>query len=78
MTGRESGANARPAITRTASSRRMAWFRFTDPISHRLEPIENFGSIRPALIRIKFLPAVWITYRSERLITAISSDIFWR
>jgi hypothetical protein len=37
MTGRESGANARPAITRTASSRRMARFRFTDLISHRLE-----------------------------------------
>lgn len=45
MTGRESGANARPAITRTASSRRMARFGFTSLISHRLEPIESSNSI---------------------------------
>ena len=30
ITGRDSGANARPAITRIASSRRMAKFRFTE------------------------------------------------
>ena len=29
MTGRATGANARPAITRIASSRRMVKFRFT-------------------------------------------------
>jgi hypothetical protein len=29
MTGRETGANARPAITRIASSRRIAKLRFT-------------------------------------------------
>ena len=34
--------------------------------------------IQPALIRIKFLPAVWSTYLSERPITAINSDIFCR
>ena len=79
MTGRESGANARPAITRTASSRRMAKFRFTDLISHRLEISIGYQVlIRPALIRIKFLPAVRFTYLSERPITAISSDIFCR
>jgi len=32
MTGRETGANARPAIKRIASSRRMAKLRFTDLI----------------------------------------------
>jgi len=30
MTGRETGANTRPAIVRIASSRRMAKLRFTD------------------------------------------------
>src|ERR1700682_441693 len=30
MTGRETGANARPATTRIASSRRMVKFRFTE------------------------------------------------
>ncbi|THD46766.1 MAG: hypothetical protein E8A46_25865 [Bradyrhizobium sp.] len=41
MTGRETGANAKPAITRTASSRRMARLRFTELISHKLGPIES-------------------------------------
>ena len=31
MTGRDAGANARPAIKRIASSRRMAKYVFTDP-----------------------------------------------
>ena len=31
MTGWETGANARPAIIKTASSRRMARLRFTEP-----------------------------------------------
>jgi hypothetical protein len=35
MTGRETGANARPAIIRTASNRRMAKFRFTGQNSHK-------------------------------------------
>ena len=34
MTGRETGANARPAIIRTASSRRMVDFRCTSVDSH--------------------------------------------
>src|ERR1019366_5348940 len=36
MTGRERGANARPAIRRIASSRRMAKVRFTEFVSHSL------------------------------------------
>ena len=36
MTGRETGANARPAITRIASSRRMTKVRFTKLDSHNL------------------------------------------
>ena len=36
MTGRETGANARPAIIRTASSRRMVDFRCT---AAKLEPL---------------------------------------
>ena len=31
MAGRETGANARPAIIKTASSRRMTKLRFTEP-----------------------------------------------
>jgi hypothetical protein len=34
MTGRETGANARPAIIKTASSRRMVDFRCTSVDSH--------------------------------------------
>lgn len=41
MTGRETGANARPAITRIASSRRMAKLRFTDLGSHKLAAMES-------------------------------------
>jgi len=36
MTGPETGANARPAITRIASSRRMTKARFTKLDSHNL------------------------------------------
>lgn len=36
MTGRETGANARPAIIKTASSRRMARWRFTSSVSHKI------------------------------------------
>jgi len=41
MAGRETGANARPAITRIASSRRMVKFRFTVPESHICVSIES-------------------------------------
>jgi hypothetical protein len=41
MTGWEIGANARPAITRIASSRRMVKFRFTVPESHICVSIES-------------------------------------
>lgn len=35
ITGRDNGANARPAITRIVSSRRMAEFLFTKVVSHK-------------------------------------------
>ncbi|MBX9645661.1 MAG: hypothetical protein K2X57_01235 [Xanthobacteraceae bacterium] len=35
MTGRESGANASPAITMIANSWRMAALQFTGPASHK-------------------------------------------
>ena len=35
ITGRETGAKARPAITTIASSRRMVRLCFTDPVSHK-------------------------------------------
>ena len=41
MAGRETGANARPAITKIASSRRMVKFRFTVPESHICVSIES-------------------------------------
>jgi hypothetical protein len=41
MTGRETGASARPAITRIASSRRMAKFRFTVRDSHKWAAVES-------------------------------------
>ena len=43
MTGREAGASARPAIIKTASSRRMAELRFTKSGSHKLEAMESIG-----------------------------------
>lgn len=64
ITGRETGAKARPAIKRTASSRRMAKLRFTYPVSHkvgakeRLPPSNTYANPNwPTLIDIK-LPAV--------------------
>lgn len=49
ITGRETGANARPAIIRIASNQRMAKLRFTTPDSHRLAamkrlPISNLAN----------------------------------
>src|SRR5712664_1680143 len=41
MTGWETGANARPAITRIASSRRMVKLRFTNPDSHKIAANER-------------------------------------
>jgi hypothetical protein len=41
ITGRETGANARPAIIRIASNRRMAKLGFTTPDSHRLVAMER-------------------------------------
>ena len=41
ITGRETGANARPAIIRIASNRRMAKCGFTDSNSHRLVATER-------------------------------------
>ena len=41
MAGQEAGANARPAIKRIASSRRMAKYGFTDLVSHLLTLIKQ-------------------------------------
>ena len=41
MTGWETGANARPAITRIASSRRMVKLRLTNPDSHKIAANER-------------------------------------
>lgn len=48
IAGRETGANARPAIIRIASNRRMAKCGFTDSNSHRLVAMEGhrFQSMR--------------------------------
>ena len=43
MTGWETGANARPAIIKTASSRRMARLRFTGLSSHKLAAMGSPG-----------------------------------
>jgi hypothetical protein len=43
MTGRDSGANAKPAIIRIASSRRMVIWRFTPAKSHRYVKIESLS-----------------------------------
>jgi hypothetical protein len=43
ITGRDSGANASPAITKIASSRRMAVWRFTPSKSHRWPEIESLS-----------------------------------
>jgi hypothetical protein len=41
MTGRDSGANANPAIVRIASSRRMMILHFTSAKSHRMAQIDS-------------------------------------
>jgi len=84
-TGRETGASARQAISKTASRRRIARFRITCLNSYSLAALKsralfhNMGSICPALIDIKaanrdFSPV----YLSDRPMTAISSAIFSR
>jgi hypothetical protein len=85
MTGRETGANARPAITMIASSRRMVKFRFTKLDSRNLVAIARrpafhiMDSVRPELIGIKAdRRASSLDYLSDRPITAISSAIFSR
>jgi hypothetical protein len=82
MTGRETGANARPATIRIASSRRMVKFRFTELDSLNLVAIERrpafhiINSVRPELIGIN--AGLSPDYLSDRPITAISSAIFSR
>jgi hypothetical protein len=84
MTGRETGANARPAITRIASSRRMAKFRFTELDSRNLVAIARrrafhiIDSVRPVLIGISDKPELSPDYLSGRPIAAIGSAIFSR
>ena len=85
MTGWETGANARPAITRIASSRRMVKFRFTELDSRNLVAIARrpafhiINSVRPVLIGINAdKPGLSPDYLSDRPITAISSAIFSR
>jgi hypothetical protein len=46
ITGRETGANARPAITRVASSRRMAKLRFINPESHKMTANERLQPLQ--------------------------------
>jgi hypothetical protein len=82
MTGRETGAKARPTITRIASSRGMVKFRFTELDSRNLVAIARrptfhiMDSARPELIGIN--AALSPDYLSDRPITAISSAIFSR
>ena len=84
MTGRETGANARPATTRIASSRRMVKFRFTELDSRNLVAIARrqafhiMDSVRPELIGINDKPALSPDYLSDRPIAAIGSAIFSR
>jgi len=60
MTGRETGANARPAITRIASSRRMARLRFINPESHRMAANERLQPLHsaeiPVIVRLTARP----------------------
>ena len=78
MTGRETGANARPAITRIASNRRMVKFRFTELDSRNLVAMERrqasyiIDSVRRELIGINAdKPALTPDYLSDRPIAAI-------
>ena len=84
ITGRETGAKARPTIVRIASSRRMAKFRFTSLGSHKPAAMESSricyrgfnltGADRYQIVK----RALSLDYRSDRPITAISSEIFAR
>ena len=84
MTGRETGANARPATTRIASSRRMVKFRFTELDSRNLVAIARrpafhiMDSVPPVLIGINDKPELSPDYPSDRPIAAIGSAIFSR
>ena len=85
MTGWETGANARPAITRIASSRRMVKFRFTGLDSRKLVAIARQPAFhimdfaRPVLIGINAdKPGLSPDYLSDRPITAIGSAGFSR
>ena len=84
MKGRETGANARPAITRIASSRRMVKFRFTELDSRNLVAIARrpafhiMDSVPPVLIGINDKPELSPDYPSDRPIAAIGSAIFSR
>jgi len=85
MAGRETGANARPAITRIASSRRMVKFRFTELDSRNLVAIARrpafhiINSVRPALIDINAdKSGLSRDYLSDRPIAAIGSAGFSR
>ena len=72
MTGWDRGANARPAITRIASSRRMVKFRFTELESRNLVAIARrpafhiINSVRPELIGINDKPELSPDYLSVR------------
>src|SRR6267142_1963145 len=52
MTGRETGANARPATTRIASSRRMVKLRFTNPDSHKIAANERLQPLHSVEIPV--------------------------
>jgi hypothetical protein len=82
ITGRDSGAIARPAIIKIASSLRMAEAIFTNLISHKLAAKQScrFEQLKqpPALISIKPTAFGSCPYLSERPMTAISSVILAR
>jgi hypothetical protein len=84
ITGRETGASARPAITRIASRRRMAKFRFTSLGSHKLTAMKSSricyrGFNRTGVDRYQIVNrALPLDYLSDRPITAISSEILAR
>src|SRR5882724_8008946 len=52
MTGWETGAKARPAITRIASSRRMIKLRFTNPDSHKIAANERLQPLHSVEIPV--------------------------
>ena len=52
MTGWETGANARPAISRIASSRRMVKLRLTNPDSHKIAANERLQPLHSVEIPV--------------------------